>query len=99
MSITFCPVGLTSMISTSSGNEWPKLLRVTVTLSTAPVRPETGIVDGDGAAGRWSGITKPNEMVNHELDGRAKAKLVCLEEVRAMECLNVGTNGLAESAG
>ena len=50
MMIAFCPPGATSSMSTSSGNAWLKLFRVTVKLVTVPTKPETFSVDGYGVA-------------------------------------------------
>lgn len=55
--IAFCPPGPTSMMSTSSGNAWLKLLRVTVTLLMTSVDPLT-IVNGDGY-----GVAAPPEFI------------------------------------
>src|SRR6185295_5120730 len=50
MMIAFCPPGPTSMMSTSSGNVWLKLFKVTVRLVIVPVAG-TEMVDGKGVAG------------------------------------------------
>jgi len=50
MMIAFCPLGPTSMTSTSSGNVCEKVLSVTVTFVTVPPAPETTIFDGYGLA-------------------------------------------------
>ena len=44
--IVFCPVGPTSSISMSSGNVWLIETRVTVTLATGLVTPETTMSEG-----------------------------------------------------
>lgn len=44
----FCPPGPTSSTSMSSGNVWPKPVRVTVTFVTFPVNPATEMFDGYG---------------------------------------------------
>jgi len=49
--IAFCPPGLTSRMSMSSGSVWLMLLSVTVTLlTTTPENPEIASVDGYGLA-------------------------------------------------
>ena len=50
MMIAFCPLGPTSMTSTSSVNVCENVLRVTVTFVTVPPAPETTIFDGYGLA-------------------------------------------------
>lgn len=44
--MAFCPPGPTRSISTSSGNAWLKLFRVTVTVFTNPVLPEIEMFEG-----------------------------------------------------
>src|ERR1043166_4361134 len=50
ISNVFAPVGPTSRMSMSSGNEWLSPVRVTVTLATVPETPDIVIVDGYGDA-------------------------------------------------
>src|SRR6185436_3060359 len=59
MMIAFCPPGPTSMMSTSSGNVWLKLFKVTVRLVIVPVAG-TEMVDGKGVAGpSWLIVIDP----------------------------------------
>jgi hypothetical protein len=48
--ITDAPDGPTSKISMSSGKAWLMFVRVTVAFVTLPLKPETEILDGYGAA-------------------------------------------------
>src|SRR5882672_10072573 len=75
MTETFWPEGLTRMMSISSGKPCDRPFKLRSTLLTRPVRPETAIVEGYGAAGPWSGIVMEVALVNDVVTGRKKAKV------------------------
>ncbi len=56
MMVAVWPPGPTSSMSTSSGHVWSKLLSVTFTSTTVPLRPETVMSDGYGVAGPTLGM-------------------------------------------
>src|ERR1051325_2721992 len=53
MITTFCPLGLTSNTSRSSGHVWLRFFSVTVTFATVPFRLETTMIEGYGGAAPW----------------------------------------------
>ena len=62
--MTFWPAGPTSSTSTSSEKAWLYPVRVAVTFSTEPVRPETLIDEGYGAPDPLDGMVMVAGLLN-----------------------------------